>query len=202
MARLLSEAHYHGDYIFAFDNWRDRPIIEKALKVWKRHNPSRPTKFYLFCGFKQRQDRADRFYTDIWELFQRIKILMQYGCIGYVMRHEDYHNAPIANFYVQMARWCNQPAFYKKMSFWQYCYRNQSYWEQKMLKRQSPDQISFDKFEQRLKEGFYERGKMKLCLPLKTLMAILELYPDHRKELLEMFNYKFSVLIDSKKWEV
>ena len=202
MARLLSEAHYHGDYIFAFDNWRDRPIIEKALKVWKRHNPSRPTKFYLFCGFKQRQDRADRFYTDIWELFQRIKILMQYGCIGYVMRHEDYHNAPIANFYVQMARWCNQPAFYKKMSFWQYCYRNQSYWEQKMLKRQSPDQISFDKFEQRLKEGFYERGKMKLCLPLKTLMAILELYPDHRKELLEMLNYKFSVLIDSKKWEV
>lgn len=42
---------------------------------------------------------------------------MQYGCVGYVMRHEDYHNAPVSNFYVQIARWCNQQQFYKKMSF-------------------------------------------------------------------------------------
>lgn len=39
---------------------------------------------------------------------------MQYGCVGYVMRHEDYHNAPVSNFYVQIARWCNQQQFYKK----------------------------------------------------------------------------------------
>lgn len=201
MARMLSEAHYHGDYIFAFDNWRDRPIIEKALKVWKRHNPSRPTKFYLFCGYLQKVDDQDRFYKDIWELFQRIKILMQYGCIGYVMRHEDYHNAPVANFYVQMARWCNQPAFYKKMSFWEYCYRNQSYWEQKILEKNCADQITFEQFEHRLETGFYERDKMKLCLPLKTIMDLLKMFPAHRNDLLEMFNYKYSTLRDPKKWE-
>lgn len=39
---------------------------------------------------------------------------MSYGCVGYVMRHEDYHKAPIPNFYIQIARWCNQQAFYKK----------------------------------------------------------------------------------------
>ena len=201
MARMLSEARYHGDYIFAFDNWRDRPVIVKALKIWKRHNPSRPTKFYLFCGYKQQQSKRDRFYTDIWELFQRIKILMQYGCIGYVMRHEDYHDAPVPNFYVQMARWCNQPAFYKKMSFWQYCYRNQSYWEQKILRKDCADQMTFEQFERRAASGYYEKGNMKMCLPLKTIMALLAMFPSHREELIEMFNYKFSALRDPKLWE-
>lgn len=134
MAEMLSRSRYHGDFIFAFDNWKDHEIIEKSLKIWKRYNPKKGTKFYLFCGFKQSPTKVDIFYKDIWELFQRIKILMQYGCVGYVMRHEDYHNAPVSNFYVQIARWCNQQQFYKKMSFWQFCYRNQSYWEEKTLK--------------------------------------------------------------------
>ena len=38
MAEMLSHAKYHGDFIFAFDNWRDRPKIEKALKIWKHYN--------------------------------------------------------------------------------------------------------------------------------------------------------------------
>ena len=95
---------------------------------------------------------------------------MHYGCIGYVMRHEDYHNAPIENFYVQMARWCNQPAFYKKMSFWEYCYRNQSYWEQKTFpERETKDIVSFDEFEEQLKNGRYNE-EIKLCLPLHSLL--------------------------------
>jgi len=201
MARMLASARYLGDFIFAFDNWRDREIIVKSLKVWKRHNPGRPTKFYLFCGFTQREDRKDRFYKDIWELFQRIRILMQYGCIGYVMRHEDYHRAPVANFYVQIARWCNQPAFYKKMSFWQFCYRNQSYWEQKALGKNCRNHLSFEKFVHRRNSGYYERGKMKLCLPIRTILSVLDMFPEHREELLEMFNYKYNDLRDPKNWE-
>ena len=49
MAEMLSKCKYHGDFIFAFDNWRDREKIEKALKIWKKYNPKRSTKFYLFC---------------------------------------------------------------------------------------------------------------------------------------------------------
>ena len=29
--------------------------------------------------------------------------------------------------YVQLARWCNQPSFFKKMSFRQFCVRNEEY---------------------------------------------------------------------------
>lgn len=201
MAAMLSKSNYHGDFIFAFDNWRDRTLIEQALKIWKKFNPKKGTKFYLFCGFKQCPDDTNRFYRDIWELFHRIRILMQYGCVGYVMRHQDYHNAPIANLYVQIARWCNQPQFYKKMSFWEFSYRNQSYWEECTLPFSGrPQLMSFEEFEDDIRIGYYDRVKM--CLPLKDIIDVLEMFPEHRNELIEMFNYKMMNLINPKLWEV
>lgn len=199
MARMLSKSRYHGDFIFAFDNWRDKDIIERALKIWKKYNPKKGTKFYLFCGFMQKKDNLERFYKDIWELFQRIRVLMRYGCVGYVMRHQDYHNAPVANLYVQIARWCNQQQFYKKMSFWQFCYRNQSYWEEHYHNETTrPKLKSFQEFEQDSVDGYYD--KVKMCLPLKTIMRTLELLPEHRDELVDMFNYSMDVLCDEHSW--
>lgn len=32
MAEMLSRSRYHGDFIFAFDNWKDHEIIENHLK--------------------------------------------------------------------------------------------------------------------------------------------------------------------------
>lgn len=200
IAEMLSRCKYHGDFIFAFDNWRDRAKIEKALKIWKRYN-KKETKFYLFCGYRLTSSDDNRLYNDIWEIFQRIKILMQYGCFGYVMRHEDYHNHELSNIYVQIARWCNQPQFYRYMSFWEYCYRNQSFWEQKIRKMNVPNQIKFEEFEERYKNGYYEQDGNKLCKPMRTFMALLERFPEHREEILEMSNYKLKNLINPKLWE-
>ena len=186
MAEMLSHVRYHGDFIFAFDNWKDRSKIEKALKIWKHFNPKKGTKFYLFCGFKQSEDNREKFYKDIWEIFQRIKVLMSYGCVGYIMRHEDYHNAPISNLYIQIARWCNQQAFYKKMSFWEYTYRNQTYWEQKAGFKVKKEIKSFDEFQRDYNTG---------------LLDTFEMFPEHREELLEMFNYKMENLINPNLWK-
>lgn len=206
MAELLSKAKYHGDFIFAFDNWKDRDLIEKALKIWKRYNPKKGTKFYLFCGYKQSVDNREKFYQDIWEIFQRIKVLMTYSCVGYLMRHEDYKQAPISNIYVQIARWCNQQAFYKKMSFWEYTYRNQTYWEQKAGFEVLNEIKSFDEFQKDYEAGYYEqedsRGKVrKICKTLQTLLDMLGGFPEHRAELLEMFNYKMQNLTNPSLWE-
>ena len=206
MAELLSKAKYHGDFIFAFDNWKDRDLIEKALKIWKRYNPKKGTKFYLFCGYKQSVDNRDKFYQDIWEIFQRIKVLMTYGCVGYLMRHEDYKQAPISNIYVQIARWCNQQAFYKKMSFWEYTYRNQTYWEQQAGFEVLKEIKTFDEFQKDSETGYYEkedsRGKVrKICKTLQTLLDMLAGFPEHRAELLEMFNYKMQNLTNPSLWE-
>jgi len=201
MAEMLSRSKYYGDFIFAFDNWKDRDLIERALKIWKHYNPKKGTKFYLFCGFMLKEDSHDRFYKDIWELFHRIKILMSYGCVGYVMRHEDYKKYQISNLYIQIARWCNQQAFYKKMSFWEFTYRNQSYWEEHTLGiTDRPAIKTFDEFMGDFNSGYYE--KVKMCLPLKTIMQTLEKFPEHRDELLEMFNYKMVNLVNPSLWEI
>ena len=203
MAKMLSQAKYHGDFIFAFDNWKDRDTIEKALKIWKRYNPKKGTKFYLFCGYRLTEHSHQKFYKDIWELFQRIKVLMSYGCVGYVMRHEDYHKYELSNLYVQIARWCNQQQFYKKMSFWQFVYRNQSYWEEKTLHiTDRPELKTYKEFQEDYDNGYYGSGagQVKMCLPLQTVMRTLEMFPEHKEELLEMFNFKMSNLLNPTLW--
>ncbi len=206
MAQMLAQSRYYGDFIFAFDNWKDRDIIEKSLKIWKRYNPTKGTKFYLFCGFMQTLDNKEKFYRDIWEIFQRIKILMQYGCVGYVMRHEDYHKAPIANIYVQIARWCNQQAFYKKMSFWEYTYRNQTFWEEQVGFKVAKKLKTFAAFEKDLQQGYYgkadKRDKIRsITRPLQTFLDVLDMFPEHREELLEMANYKMEKLKNPALWK-
>lgn len=206
MARLLAGSKYHGDFIFAFDNWRDRDLIERALKIWKRHCSKRGTKFYLFCGYlanaggdvSKYDDEA--LFNDITLLFARIRILMRYDCFGYVMRHADYKNFELNNIYVQIARWCNQPQFYRYMSFWDYCYRNQSYWEQKTLKLDVDNLISFQEFEERYNAGYYNGPAVKLCKTMRTLLEFIERFRDRREEIIGMFSLKLKDLRDPTLW--
>ena len=145
-------------------------------------------------------DNDEKLYQDIKEVFQRIEVLMTYGCFGYIMRHADYTNHPLSNIYVQLARWCNQPQFYRYMSFWEYCYRNQSFWEQKTKKLEVPNQIPYEEFEQRLLKDYYQANGIKLCKPLTTLVEFISKYPDKKAEILEMFSIKLKSKIDSTKW--
>ena len=120
------------------------------------------------------------------------------------MRHEDYHKYEISNLYVQIARWCNQQQFYKKMSFWEFVYRNQSYWEEQTFPNSNRPQLkTFEEFEEDLRAGYYgdEDGQVKMCLPLQTVMKTFKRFPEHKDELLEMFNYKMENLINSQLWQ-
>lgn len=197
IAEKLSKCKYHGDFIFAFDNWCDRDKIVKALKIWKHYN-KKETKFYLFCGFRLTPDNDKKLYTDVWEIFQRIKILMQYGCLGYIMRHEDYHNHALSNIYTQIARWCNQPGFYRNMSFWEFCYKNQSYWERTSRHINGPALVPYEEFERKYLAGQY--GEKDICRPLRTVIEFIDYFPEHKAEILEMFNYKLKELVNPKLW--
>lgn len=199
MAELLATSHYHGDYIFAFDNWEDRDLIEKALKIWKYYCPKKETKFYLFCGFHQTQMDDKLFLQDIAEIFMRIKVLMRYGCLGYIMRHEDYKKAPIANLYVQIARWCNQPGFYRNMSFWDFCYTNQTFWEKQNLGITDQPLKSYEGFLQDYNNGYY--ADKKICLPIKTVMEFFNKYPEHQKLFLNFFSMRKRDLENPELWK-
>lgn len=123
-ASVLSKAKYKGDFIFAFDNIDETNEIIDKIKLWKKYYTAKGnSKFYVFCGFDRQGIYDYNFWKqDIIDTFERIRILMTYGCIPYVMRHENYMNSPFKGMYITLARWCNQPSFFKKESLKEYVY--------------------------------------------------------------------------------
>lgn len=119
-AKVLAASKYHGDYIFAFDHIEERDLIEEKLKIWQKHN-SKIAKLYILCGYDSQDE------VDIANTFERIKILMKYHCLPYIMRYDLYEQSKYRGIYVTLARWCNQPSFFKKKSFREYCEANQEY---------------------------------------------------------------------------
>lgn len=117
-AERLSKMKYNGDYIFAFDHLNDKDIIEKNLRLWRTYS-KKTTKLYVLCAHESQDEK------DISSVFERIKILMKYRCLPYIMRYESYENSEFRGMYINLARWCNQPNFFKKMSFRQFCEANQ-----------------------------------------------------------------------------
>lgn len=120
-AEALSNVKYHGDFIFAFDYIKDKSLIIEKLKIWKRY-VSKITKLYVLCGFDRNNKYDLQFWKqDIEDTFERIKILMDYESLPYIMRFEKYNKSPYRGMYINLARWCNQPSFFKKKSFREYC---------------------------------------------------------------------------------
>lgn len=148
-AIAVSKSRYKGDVIFAFDHVDDYALMDKKLGLWRKHS-KKPTKMYVLCAFDSweytplqyktidpdkkhltriysanTQDERD--LIDIEGVFYRISLLMKYGCLPYIMRYEKYKESKYRGVYIQLARWCNQPQFYKKMSFREFCLANQAY---------------------------------------------------------------------------
>lgn len=119
-AKRFNNARYQGDFIFAFDHIQDRDLIIDKVQLWKRYS-SKICKMYVISGYDSQDEK------DIKTVFERIKILMKYGSLPYIMRYEAYKDSEFRGMYVQLARWCNQPNFFKKKSFREFCVANQDY---------------------------------------------------------------------------
>ena len=119
-AKRFVKAKYQGDFIFAFDHLEDKSLIVDKLQLWKRYS-SKTSKLYVISAFKSQDEK------DIDDVFQRIHTLMKLGSIPYIMRYEAYKHSPYRSLYIELARWCNQPNFFKKMSFREFCVANQKY---------------------------------------------------------------------------
>lgn len=137
VAEKFQHCKYHGDFIFAFDHIQDKEIITEKLDIWRRHC-KKETKLYVLCGFDARSNDPKyginldipvekKDLIDIENTFERIHILMKYGCLPYIMRYISYKESPYHGIYTQLARWCNQPSHFKRMSFEEFCIRNQDY---------------------------------------------------------------------------
>lgn len=119
-AEALFRSKYDGDFIFAFDNIEDMDLIENRLQLAREYTDA-AMKFYCFCGFDRRGFWDGQFWEeDIFDLLRRIELLMKYRCLPYVMRFNRYVESPYRRLFVTIARWCNQPRFFKKVSLRQF----------------------------------------------------------------------------------
>lgn len=137
-AKKFMECKYHGDFIFAFDHIQDKDLITEKLDIWRAHC-SKETKLYVLCGYdshcitdpkcyiSEGETIDDKDYIDICNTFERVKILMEHKCLPYIMRFVDYKQSKYRGMYVQLARWCNQPSIFKRMSFKEFIIRNLDY---------------------------------------------------------------------------
>ena len=118
---VLFDSKYDSDYIFAFDNIEDYDLIEKKLKLIRKYT-DRQCVFYVLCGFDRNYQYNNEFWAnDIIDVFKRIELLMKYKCLPYIMRFNKYEESPYRGMYINLARWCNQPSFFKKKSFYEFC---------------------------------------------------------------------------------
>ncbi len=108
-AELLSKTKYLGEYIFAFDNLKDRELIERKLQVLRRFiNKDWKLKFFLYC-------HPDMSITE--DIMVRVDWCKKNKVLPYLMRDISCFKSVNKDFYTDLAAWCNQPAFFKKLGF-------------------------------------------------------------------------------------
>lgn len=123
---VIFSSNWIGEYIFAFDNIKDRRLIERKLQLMRRYTKKNVT-FYVFCGYNHNAPDTypEGFWAeDIRDMFERIRILMSYQAKPYIMRYKDYEKSPFRGMYITIARWCNQQSFLKKKSLREFAAAN------------------------------------------------------------------------------
>jgi len=110
---LLSKLNYMGDYIFAFDDPKYQPLLDKKLLIMKKWIPQ-PWKFKFYIYYHPSMDMQ--------QLFDRVEWCRKNECKPYVMRDIACWetDTETKEFLIDFAAYCNQPAFFKKQTFEQY----------------------------------------------------------------------------------
>ena len=107
----LSKLNYMGEYIFAFDEPKYQPLLEKKLALMKKYI-SKPwrLKFYIYYHPSM----------DLKQLFERVEWCRKHECLPYVMRDIACWDCENKNFLIDYTAYCNQPGFFKKTTFVQF----------------------------------------------------------------------------------
>ena len=113
-AKLLSEARYIGDYIFAFDNIKYEHLMDDGIKLFKRYiDRDWASKFFIYC-------HPD---MEIGDVLYRIEWCRKNKALPYLMRNKDCWRSENKDFYIDLAAYCNQPGLFKNMDFSTFIYR-------------------------------------------------------------------------------
>jgi hypothetical protein len=111
IAELLSQLNYEREYIFAFDNIRYKPIMDKQIQLLQEYIPKEwKIKLFVLVGYD----------STLAEDLARVEWCRQHKVLPYIMRHEKCWQSEYQNFYTDLASYCNQPPLFKRMTFEQF----------------------------------------------------------------------------------
>ncbi len=103
---LLSKLKFQGEYFFSFDDWKYLKVINRQIKLlnWRKDYQ---IKFFIYCHPK----------NPISEIIKRVEWCRENNCLPYIMRDIACYSDINNKFYVDYASYCNQPSFFKKLTF-------------------------------------------------------------------------------------
>lgn len=103
---LLSQLHYIGEYVFAFDNYGYKKLIEGKLPLlsWRK---DWQVKFFVYVNPEM----------PISDTVKRIEWCRDHKILPFVMRDILCFSDVLCDFYTDIASYCNQPGFFKNMQF-------------------------------------------------------------------------------------
>ena len=109
---LLAKLKYlKSEYIFAFDDPKYQKALDKKIVLIKKYIPNDwRVKFYIYIH--------PSMSTEL--LIQRAEWCRKNKCLPYVMRDAECWNDEKKDFYTDYAAYCNQPATFKKLSFYEF----------------------------------------------------------------------------------
>lgn len=106
ISELLSRIKYKGEIIFAFDDWRLLAVVTEKLKLLRWRRPWR-IKFFVYVHPSMPME----------SIMGRLGWLKEQQCLPYLMRDIACWSSAYRSAYIDLAAWCNQPGFFKRMTF-------------------------------------------------------------------------------------
>ena len=107
----LSKLNYMGAYIFAFDEPKYQPLLEKKLALMKKYIPQPwRLKFYIYYHPSM----------ELSQLFDRVEWCRERECLPYIMRDRACWECDKRDFLIDYAAYCNQAGMFKKLTFEQF----------------------------------------------------------------------------------
>lgn len=103
---LLSKLNYLNEYIFAFDNWKYKSLIEEKMSLLRWRKPY-GFKFFVYVHPNE----------PLFKTVKRIVWLKENKCLPYVMRDISCWRSENSDFFVDLSAYCNQVHLFKKMDF-------------------------------------------------------------------------------------
>lgn len=104
----LAQLNYEGEYIFAFDDPKYQPILDRKIKQIKQYIPKPwKLKFYIYY-------HPD---MDLPQLIERAEWCRKNESLPYIMRDAACWGHNGEKFFIDYAAYCNQPSFFKNLTF-------------------------------------------------------------------------------------